>query len=44
MDRKKLSLFIEENLFTILKKNAQQKDTSLEKYVEKILKEFLHAK
>jgi predicted HicB family RNase H-like nuclease len=44
MDRKGLKLIFEENLLEILKKNADQQDTSVEKYIEKILKEFINAK
>ena len=44
MDRKVLNLIVEENLLKILKKNANQQNTSVEKYIEKILKEFLNAK
>ena len=44
MDRKVLSLIIDETLLKTLKKYAHQQDTSLEGYVEKILKEFINAK
>ena len=44
MDRKVLNLIVGENLLKNLKKNAHQNNTSLEKYIEKILKEFINAK
>ena len=44
MDRKVLNLIVEESLLKTLKKNAHQNDTSLEKYIEKILKEFINDK
>ena len=44
MDKKVLNLIVEENLLKILKKNANQQDISLEKYIEKILKEFINDK
>ena len=39
-----LKLFIEENLLKILKENSDQHNTSVEEYIEKILKEFINAK
>ena len=44
MDRKVLKLIFEENLLKTLKNNANQQDTSVEKYIEEILKEFINAK
>ena len=43
MDKKVLKLIVEENLLKVLKKNADQEDTSVEIYIEKILKEFMDA-
>ena len=44
MDRKVLKLIVEENLLKSLKENADQYNTSVEEYIEKILKEFINAK
>ena len=44
MDKKVLNLIVEENLLKLLKENAVLHNTSVEEYIEKILKEFINAK
>jgi predicted DNA binding CopG/RHH family protein len=39
-----LSIILEESLLKNLKKNAHKDGTSLDKYIAKILKEFINAK
>ena len=44
MKKKLLNLILEEEIFEDLKKDAYKEGTSVEKYIEKVIKEFINAK